>query len=215
MIGAGSNRADESSPSSFASWAQNNRISRRWARFSSRGAADAYQVAIDRLENSSYRNALAEFKRDHLRHITELGDILSRMGRTPPKEGDMKPLLTKGKVVIAGLMGDEAILRAMRTNEADTSTAYERAVNFKGLQANTRDVLQNGLAGAAPLRVDFGAVEAPLTSARAAPAYPEPAQPHRGLDESAAFARRGRLGLLESRAEPGEMPGNDASQYSG
>jgi hypothetical protein len=40
------------------------------------------------------------------------------MGRTPPKEGDMKPLLTKGKVVIAGLMGDEAILRVMRTNEA-------------------------------------------------------------------------------------------------
>jgi hypothetical protein len=158
---------------------------------------------------------LAEFKRDHLRHITELGDILSRMGRTPPKEGDMKALLTKGKVVIAGLMGDEAILRAMRTNEADTNTAYERAVNFKGLQANTRDVLQNGLAGAAPLRVDFGAVEAPLRSARAAPAYPEPARPHRGLDESAAFARRGRLGLLESRAEPREMPGNDASQYSG
>ena len=109
-------------------------------------ASDAYQAAIDRLENSSYRTRLAEFKRDHLRHITELGDILSSMGRTPPKEGDMKALLTKGKVVIAGLMGDEAILQAMRTNEADTNTAYERAVNFKGLQANTRDVLQHGLA---------------------------------------------------------------------
>jgi uncharacterized protein (TIGR02284 family) len=108
-------------------------------------AADAYQAAIDRLENSSFRSALAEFKRDHLRHITELGDILSSMGRTPPKEGDMKALLTKGKVVIAGLMGDESILQAMRTNEADTNTAYERAVNFKGLQTNTRDVLERGL----------------------------------------------------------------------
>jgi uncharacterized protein (TIGR02284 family) len=108
-------------------------------------AADAYQAAIDRLENSSFRSALAEFKRDHLRHITELGDILSSMGRAPPKEGDMKALLTKGKVVIAGLMGDESILQAMRTNEADTNTAYERAVNFKGLQANTRDVLERGL----------------------------------------------------------------------
>ena len=66
-----------------------------------------------------------------MHHITELGDILSSMGRTPPKEGDMKALLTKGKVVIAGLMGDEAILQTMRTNEADTNTAYERAVNFK------------------------------------------------------------------------------------
>ena len=107
-------------------------------------AADAYQ-AIDRLENSTYRTRLAEFKRDHLRHITELGDILSGMGRTPPKERDMKALLTKGKVVIAGLMGDESILQAMRTNEADTNTTYERAVNFKGLQANTRDVLERGL----------------------------------------------------------------------
>jgi hypothetical protein len=146
MIGAGSNQTDESSSSSFALWAQSNGISRPWARFSSRRAADAYQVAIARLENSSYRNALAEFRRDHLRHITEFGDILSRMGRTPPKEGDMKALLTKGKVVIAGPMSDEAILQAMRTNEADTNTAYERAVNFKGLEANTRDVLQNGLA---------------------------------------------------------------------
>jgi uncharacterized protein (TIGR02284 family) len=108
-------------------------------------AADAYQAAVDRLENSSYRSYLGEFKRDHLRHITELGDILSSMGRTPPKEGDMKALLTKGKVVIAGLMGDESILQAMRTNEADTNTAYERAVNFKGLRANTRDVLERGL----------------------------------------------------------------------
>lgn len=48
-------------------------------------------------------------------------------------------------MVIAGLMGDEFLLQAMRTNEADTNTAYERAVNFKGVQANTRDVLQRGL----------------------------------------------------------------------
>jgi hypothetical protein len=68
---------------------------------------------------------LTEFKHDHLCHITELGDILSSMGRTPPKEGDMNALLTKGKVVVAGQMGNEAILQAMRTNEADT--AYERS----------------------------------------------------------------------------------------
>ena len=108
-------------------------------------AADAYQAAIDRLESASFKQRLAEFKRDHLRHVTELSEILSRMGRTPPKEGDMKSLLTKGKVVMAGLIGDKAILEAMRTNEADTNTAYERAVNFQGLPSNTREVLQHGL----------------------------------------------------------------------
>jgi hypothetical protein len=42
-------------------------------------------------------------------------------------------------------MGDEAILQAVRTNEADTNTAYERAVKFSGLPSNTQDVLQRGL----------------------------------------------------------------------
>ena len=33
----------------------------------------------------------------------------------------------------------------MRTNEADTNTAYERAVEFDGLPSTTRDILQRGL----------------------------------------------------------------------
>jgi bacterioferritin (cytochrome b1) len=105
-------------------------------------AAAAYEAAINRLQEARLR----EFKGDHLRHIAELGDILVEMGRTPPKEGDMKGLLTRGKVVIGGLMGDKAILRAMRTNEADTNIAYERAVAFHGLSTDTRDVLERGLA---------------------------------------------------------------------
>jgi uncharacterized protein (TIGR02284 family) len=108
-------------------------------------AADAYQAAIDRLENARFKQKLMEFKGDHLRHIEELGEILAGMGRTPPKEGDMKSLLTKGKVVMAGLIGDKAILEAMRTNEADTNTAYERAVKFQGLALTARDALQRGL----------------------------------------------------------------------
>jgi uncharacterized protein (TIGR02284 family) len=108
-------------------------------------AAGAYQAAIDRLEDSRFRARLTEFKGDHLRHIEELGEILSGMGRTPPKGGDMKSILASGKVVIAGLIGDKAILQAMRTNEADTNTAYERAVNFHALPSATRTTLQRGL----------------------------------------------------------------------
>lgn len=37
-------------------------------------------------------------------------------------------MLTRGKVMMADLMGDTAILQAMRSNEEDTNTAYERAV---------------------------------------------------------------------------------------
>jgi uncharacterized protein (TIGR02284 family) len=108
-------------------------------------AADAYQAAIDRLDDRRFQDALAEFRRDHLRHISELSDILSGMGRAPPKKGDMKGILARGKVAIGGLMDDESILHAMRTNEADTNTAYERAVKYDALPSTTRDVLQRGL----------------------------------------------------------------------
>jgi hypothetical protein len=67
------------------------------------------------------------------------------MGRTPPTESDLKAVLTKGKVVIAGLAGDDAILEAMRTNEADTNTAYERAVQHPKAASFLRDTLDNGL----------------------------------------------------------------------
>ena len=109
-------------------------------------AADAYEAAINRLQEARFRDRLREFKGDHLRHIDEISDILKKMGRTPPNQGDMKSYLTQGKVVMGGLLGDRAILQAMKTNEADTNTAYERAVNFKGLSTDTLDVLQRGLA---------------------------------------------------------------------
>lgn len=109
-------------------------------------AADAYQAAIDQLENPSYRAALGAFREDHLRHVSELSAILSAMGGTPPTEGDIKSILTQGKVMLGGLIGDRAILEAMRTNEADTNTAYGRAVGYDGLDGRTLEALQRGLA---------------------------------------------------------------------
>jgi hypothetical protein len=108
-------------------------------------AAAAYQAAIDRLQNERWRASLAQFKEDHIRHTRDHGDILLRLGRTPPHEGDAKALLTQGKVVIAGLISDEAILRAMRSNEADTNTAYERALGFKDLPPGVQPVLARNL----------------------------------------------------------------------
>ena len=105
-------------------------------------AASAYQAAIDRLENQSFKVTLGEFRDDHLRHTRELGECLRDMQKKVPTEGDMKEVLAKGKVVIGGLMGDKAILQAMRTNEADTVTAYDRAVKFKDCPEQVLDVLE-------------------------------------------------------------------------
>lgn len=105
-------------------------------------AAAAYQAAIDRLKDAQFKAALSEFRDDHLRHTRELGECLRQMGKGAPQEGDVKQILAKGKVVIGGLMGDRAILEAMRTNEDDTVTAYDRAVGHKNSPRNVMDVLE-------------------------------------------------------------------------
>lgn len=109
-------------------------------------AADAYEAAIDRVQDPSYRLALGEFRIDHLRHIDELSDLLRAMDADPPEQGSLKSLLTRGKVAIGGLIGDKAILEAMRSNEADTNTAYERAVGHPDLAPAALTLLERGLA---------------------------------------------------------------------
>src|SRR5690606_10584177 len=87
-------------------------------------AVEAYEAAIERLEDESSRRKLSEFKADHERHIRDLSDALSRHGTIPPNKGDFKRVLTKGKVVMGQIAGDRGILHAMKTNEDDTNSAY-------------------------------------------------------------------------------------------
>lgn len=91
-------------------------------------AIEAYDAAIERLENNEWKAQLATFRNDHERHVHELEPIIRSMGGTPPTGPDAKAMLTEGKVKMANLMGDETILKAMRSNEDDTNTAYERAL---------------------------------------------------------------------------------------
>lgn len=107
-------------------------------------AEEAYEAAIERLDNPAYRQQLDAFMRDHKRHIAELSPILRQLGGKVPDGGGMKEMLTEGKVKLSGLMGDRAILKAMKTNEDDTNTAYERAVTNAPMEA--RAVIERGLA---------------------------------------------------------------------
>lgn len=107
-------------------------------------AAEAYEAAIERLDNASYRTQLTEFKRDHERHIQELSPIVRAMGGEVPEGGGAKEMLTEGKIALSSLMGDEKILKAMKTNENDTNTAYERVAQKCPIEA--RDIIERGLA---------------------------------------------------------------------
>jgi hypothetical protein len=109
-------------------------------------AAAAYRAAIDRLANRAYADQLRLFRDDHERHTRNLAPFVSALGRTPPTVGSAKLLLTTGKVAFAGLVGDQAILRAMKSNENDTNTAYERAIGHGYLKPELRRIVQGNLA---------------------------------------------------------------------
>lgn len=92
-------------------------------------AINAYQAAIDRLDSPIFKTAMREFMADHERHIQELTGVVLDMGDAPPTKGDLKSILTKGKVLIGQITGDAGILSAMHSNEEDTNTAYERSLS--------------------------------------------------------------------------------------
>lgn len=108
-------------------------------------AIEAYKAAIARMDDMSDRAALARFLEDHERHVADLTPLVVRHGGAPATGGDMKQILTKGKVVLSGLVGDRVVMAAMKTNEDDTNTAYERAVAHPQADAETLVVLERNL----------------------------------------------------------------------
>lgn len=96
-------------------------------------AVEAYDAAIERLKNSHWREVLKSFREDHKRHITIFTEYLRDLECAYPQGPSLKSILTQGKVMIANLSGDKAILLAMRSNELDTNTAYKRMLEHPGL----------------------------------------------------------------------------------
>ena len=109
-------------------------------------AIEAYTAAINRLENPTYKSKMNEFKSDHQRHVAELSEMLRERGKTPPTGPSAgKQWLAKGKVILANLIGDKTILAAMKTNEDDTNTAYERMNHHRDKWPEANDILVRGL----------------------------------------------------------------------
>jgi uncharacterized protein (TIGR02284 family) len=108
-------------------------------------AIAAYKAAIERIDSADYKAKLKEFLADHERHVRDLSEAIRRIGGNPPKGGDAMKILTKGQVVIAGLAGDKAILKAMKMNEDQTNSMYEDAVK-ENYPEDIHALLQDGLA---------------------------------------------------------------------
>lgn len=100
-------------------------------------AIDAYDQAIQRLEDPTSKQNLSSFRADHERHVRDLSPHLSRLGKKVPTGGDIKRFLTQGKVVLAALVGDLSILKAMWSNEDTTNKEYEEAVADQSVTDST------------------------------------------------------------------------------
>ncbi|MGV8948873.1 MAG: DUF2383 domain-containing protein [Candidatus Paracaedibacter sp.] len=109
-------------------------------------ATDSYEAAIGRLENPAYKDKLSEFKKDHEGHIKEISALLNQNKHEIPQPGIMgKQLLTTGKVILANMVGDNTILQAMKDNEIDTNTAYERMNDHTDKWPEAKEFIKNGL----------------------------------------------------------------------
>lgn len=111
-----------------------------------RDAIAAYDSSIEKLSDPTLSTQIADFKADHLQHLDVLQEMAAESGAEAPLEGDAKQMLTTGKIALANLMGDAAILKAMRTNEEDTVTAYERAAAHQDAQPKSRAFFEKALA---------------------------------------------------------------------
>lgn len=109
-------------------------------------ALEAYDATIERLENQQFADQVRQFRQDHYEHVASLTEIARICGAEVPGPGG-KSMLTKGKVVIADLIGnDSAILTAMKTNEYETVMAYENALKHDFLSPELRACCTKGLA---------------------------------------------------------------------
>ncbi|MCW8109581.1 PA2169 family four-helix-bundle protein [Alteromonas ponticola] len=105
-------------------------------------AVAAYEATLERIEDDTLKRTIAEFCKDHRDHITKLNELLLQNGEKEVNGTDLKKFLTKGKVVIAGLINDKAILEAMNMNEKVTEEAYEKALKNDELTVSERSVLE-------------------------------------------------------------------------
>jgi|SRR5580698_5687270 uncharacterized protein (TIGR02284 family) len=109
-------------------------------------AVEAYQAAIDRLSDPTDQAKLRQFMGDHERHITDLGPPVLELGGAPAQKPDIKKILAKGKVVLAGIVGDRAILVAMKSNEETSTRTYRKASSEEGLPSHVRAILEQNFA---------------------------------------------------------------------
>ena len=94
-------------------------------------AIGAYDEAIAGIHEPTIRDQITRFRGDHERHVTELSAIVRRLGGDPPERPGARGILRKTLTKVAGLVGTEAVLRAMKSNEEVLNKQYGNRANLE------------------------------------------------------------------------------------
>jgi len=104
-------------------------------------AIGAYHEAIEKIDIPTIKAQLAEFLADHERHVLELSDCVRRFGGTPAERPGARGIVRKTMTKIAGLMGVESTLSAMKSNEKVLNEQYGKRLKM-GFPADVLEIIQ-------------------------------------------------------------------------
>lgn len=107
-------------------------------------AANAYDEAIEKIDEQDVRTQLGKFRDDHRRHVSDLTGLIRDMGgEAPTPSRDFKGALIEGMTSLRSAMGTDSALKAMRTNEQLTNRTYEDALGWE-VPMEAHDVIRRG-----------------------------------------------------------------------
>jgi uncharacterized protein (TIGR02284 family) len=106
-------------------------------------AVGAYEQAIQRIDAPLIRSEIIRFQGDHKRHITDLSDLVQRLGGKPIETSpDLEGFLIEGFTALRSITGTEGALKAMKGNEELTNKRYEDALHLVGLPDDVLNVIR-------------------------------------------------------------------------
>lgn len=104
-------------------------------------AIGAYDQAIDAIHEANISGKLAEFRGDHQRHVTELTAAVRKLGGEPAEAPGARGFIRKTMTKVAGMIGTEASLRAMKSNEEVLNKQYASRSNME-FPADVLEIIQ-------------------------------------------------------------------------
>jgi uncharacterized protein (TIGR02284 family) len=108
-------------------------------------AIEALRAAIQRLKDPGDKERLRAFLADHQRHVRALSMLVRDLDARPPSGPDLEHFFMRGRVVLAGLLDDRAVMAAVRASEHRTDAAYQRALRHHHMPPHVRRTLEGNL----------------------------------------------------------------------